>query len=108
MVSVTAFYIANRQALDSAKETAEAQRQVAEAQRQRFAEHTDLFTRYLPHAVALGIAHEWARRFDLAGTVYSRAWYEPVGSAEIDDGTSGSTLVTLQFPSPVRARWPHT
>lgn len=54
--------------------------EVAEADEHRFAERADLFTTYLPYAVALGIANEWALRFDLAGTVYSRAWYKPATS----------------------------
>ena len=50
---------------------------VAETRPQRFAEHQDLFTAYLPFAVAFGLAREWADRFDVAGTAYAGLWYRP-------------------------------
>ena len=66
----------------------------AETQQRAFAERANIFTAYLPYAVAFKCVDRWARAFqDIDMQTATGAWY--AGSTTFDAGTFSSSVASL-------------
>ena len=66
----------------------------AETQQQAFAERANIFTAYLPYAVAFKCVDRWARAFqDIDMQKATGAWY--AGSTTFDPGSFSSSVASL-------------